>query len=108
MQAIRVHQFGGPEVMNLEDVPDPKTGRGQILVRVKAAGINPVDTYHRSGITPTKPPLPYTPGTDAAGVVEAIGPEVSGFAVGDRVYGIGSATGIYCGAYAELDLCDSW
>lgn len=108
MKAIQVRQFGGPEVMKLEDVPDPKPGSTQILVRVKAAGVNPVDTYHRSGITASKPPLPYTPGTDAAGVVEAVGANVTDVSAGDHVYIIGSVGGTYCGAYAELVLCESW
>jgi NADPH2:quinone reductase len=108
MKAIQVHQFGGPEVMQWENVPDPKPGPAEVLVRVKAAGVNPVDTYHRSGITPTKPPLPYTPGTDAAGIVESIGPVVTEVSVGDHVYIIGSVGGTYCGAYAELVLCESW
>ncbi|MBM4123647.1 MAG: NADPH:quinone reductase [Nitrospira sp.] len=100
MRAIRVHQFGEPEVMRGETVPDPQPGPGQVLVRIKAAGVNPVDTYIRAGVY-TKPPLPYTPGMDAAGIVEALGTGVRGLAVGDRVYTSGTITG----AYAELALC---
>ncbi len=101
MKAIRVHQFGGPEVLRLEDVPDPIPGAGQVLVRVKAAGVNPYDTYMRAGTYgANNPTLPYTPGSDAAGVVEALGPGVDDFKVGDRVYTSGSATG----AYAQLAL----
>ena len=102
MKAIRVHEFGGPEVMRLEEVPDPKAGQGQVLVRVKAAGVNPVDTYIRSGAYAAKPQLPYTPGADAAGVVEAVGAGVTGIAAGDRVYTVQTLSG----AYAELALCD--
>ena len=69
MKAIRVHEFGGPEVMRLEDVPDPTPGPGQVVIRVNAIGVNPVDAYIRSGQYPLKPSLPYTPGMDAAGVV---------------------------------------
>jgi len=102
MKAIRVHEFGAPEVMRLEEVPDPKPGQGQVLVRVKAAGVNPADTYVRSGAYAIKPPLPFTPGFDAAGVVEAVGAGVTGVAVGDRVYTVQTLSG----AYAELALCD--
>jgi len=102
MKAIRVHEFGGPEVMRLEEVPDPKPGQGQVLVRVKATGVNPVDTYIRSGAYAAKPQLPYTPGADTAGVVEAVGAGVTGVAAGDRVYTVQTLSG----AYAELALCD--
>jgi len=102
MKAIRVHEFGGPEVMRLEEVPDPKAGQGQVLVRVKATGVNPVDTYIRSGAYAAKPQLPYTPGADTAGVVEAVGAGVTGVAAGDRVYTVQTLSG----AYAELALCD--
>ena len=100
MKAIRVHEYGGPEVLKLEEVPDLKAGPGQVLVRVKAAGVNPVDTYIRAGGHAVKPALPYTPGMDAAGEVEAIGEGVTRVAVGDRVYVAGTTTG----AYAEQAL----
>jgi NADPH2:quinone reductase len=102
MKAIRVSEFGGPDVLKLQDVPDPKPDSGQVLVRVKAAGVNPVDTYIRSGAYARKPNLPYTPGTDAAGVVESVGPGVKRFKSGDRVYANGTITG----ACAELALCE--
>ena len=102
MKAIRVHETGGPEVLRLEDVPDPQAGAGQVLVRVHAVGVNPVETYIRAGIYPVKPPLPYTPGTDAAGTVEAVGEGVKSVSVGDRVYVAGTSTG----AYAELALSE--
>jgi NADPH2:quinone reductase len=100
MKAIRLHTFGEPEVLQLEDVPDPHPGSGQVLVRVHAVGVNPVETYIRSGIYP-KPPTPYTPGNDGAGVIEAVGPDVTRVAVGDRVY----ITGSLSGTYAEKALC---
>src|SRR5437016_5450776 len=102
MKAIRVSDFGGPEVLKLQDVPDPKPDSGQVLVRVKAAGVNPVDTYIRAGAYARKPNLPYTPGMDAAGVVEAVGPNVKRFKPGDRVYTNGTITG----ACADLALCE--
>jgi NADPH2:quinone reductase len=104
MKAIRVHKFGGPEVMKVEETENPVPGLGQVLVRLKAAGVNPVDTYIRGGGYAVTPPLPYTPGFDGAGTVEALGPNVDGIAVGDRVYIGGTLTG----SYAELALCESW
>src|SRR5688572_16740840 len=100
MKAIRIHQFGGPEVLKLEDAPDPAPGPGQVVVAVRAAGVNPVDTYIRSGIYGPKE-FPYTPGSDGAGVVESVGPGVKRVKPGDRVYLAGSATG----TYAEKALC---
>ncbi len=100
MKAIRIYEFGPPEVMKLEEVPDLKPGLGQVAVRMHAAGVNPVETYIRSGIYP-KPPTPYTPGADGAGVVEAIGEGVTRVTVGDRVYTAGSVSG----TYAEQTLC---
>ena len=105
MKAIRVHQFGGPEVMRVEDVSDPSPGSGQVVVRVRAAGVNPVDTYIRTGTYPRKPPLPYTPGSDGAGTVERAGRGVTKFKPGDRVYVI-KAADPSGGTYAEQVLCD--
>jgi NADPH2:quinone reductase len=103
MKAIRVHEFGDAEVMHLEDVPDPHPDVTQILVRVRAAGVNPVDTYIRSGFYARRPELPYTPGSDAAGTVEVAGEGVRRFKPGDRVYLDASVTG----TYAELALCEA-
>ncbi len=100
MKAILVHEFGGPEVLRLEEVPTPTPGPGQVLVKVHAAGVNPYDTYMRSGNYAIKPPLPYTPGSDAAGVVEAVGAGVAKVGTGDRVYTAKTITG----AYAEYAL----
>ena len=100
MKAIVVHEFGAPEVLKLEDVPTPRPAAGQALVRVRAAGVNPYDTYMRNGTYAVKPPLPYTPGSDAAGDVEAIGEGVSKVKRGDRVYTAKTVTG----AYAEYAL----
>jgi NADPH2:quinone reductase len=106
MRAIVVREFGGPEVMRLDDVPALTPSSSQVLVRIRAAGVNPVDTYIRSGVYALKPTLPYTPGTDAAGEVEAIGSDVKGFKPGDRVYIANDNTGSpRTGAYAEHALC---
>jgi NADPH2:quinone reductase len=101
MKAIRVHEFGGPEVMQLEDVQDLSPGPGQVVVRVRAIGVNPVDTYIRSGQYAVKPSLPYTPGMDAAGVIDSVGDEVARVKVGDSVY----VAGTMSGAYAQQALC---
>lgn len=92
MKAILVRAFGGPEVLKLEDVPVPTPGPGQVLVAVKAAGVNPVDRYLHSGTYTRNPALPYTPGSDAAGVVEAAGAGAP-FKAGERVYL--NAAGVY-------------
>jgi NADPH2:quinone reductase len=101
MKAIRVREFGAPEVMRLEEVPEPHPGPGQVVVRVKAAGVNPADTYIRSGMYARLPALPYTPGVDAAGVVESVGEGVTRASAGDRVYVAWSMSG----TYAEMALC---
>jgi len=104
MKAIRVHEFGGPEVLKLEEAPDPSPGPGQVVVRVHAAGVNPVDTYIRTGTYARKPPLPYTPGSDAGGVVESVVPGAKKFKPGDRVYVI-KAADASGGTYAQRVLC---
>jgi NADPH:quinone reductase len=95
MKAIRVHQFGGPEVMQLEDIPAPQPAAGQLLVKIRAAGVNPADTYARTGNYMILPELPYTPGTDGAGIVDSIGNGVSSFKAGDRVYVAKTLSGTY-------------
>ena len=96
MKAIQVHQFGGPEVLALHDVPTPKPGAGEVLVRVRAAGVNPYDTYMRNGAYAVKPALPYTPGSDAAGAIEAVGGGVVKVKPGDRVYTATTLSGCLC------------
>jgi NADPH2:quinone reductase len=103
MKAIRVQKFGEPDVLQLVDVPDPVPGPGQILVRLEAAGVNPVETYIRAGTYAKLPELPYTPGTDGAGTIAALGAGITTWKVGDRVYTAGSISG----AYAEFALCDA-
>lgn len=102
MKAIVVHEFGPPEVMKLEEVEVPQPTGAQVFVRIHAAGVNPVDTYLRTGIHAHAPKLPYTPGKDGAGVVEGVGDDVTNFKPGDRVYTAGCMTG----TYAEYSLCD--
>jgi len=102
MKAIRVSSFGEPEVLKLADVPDPVPAMDQVLVEVMAAGVNPVDTYIRSGVYARLPDLPYTPGLDAAGIIRGI--ECTGSCslnIGDRVW----LSGNLGGAYAEMTLC---
>jgi NADPH2:quinone reductase len=102
VKAIRVSEYGGPAVLKLEELPAPQPGPGQVLVRNHAVGINPVDTYLRSNTDNRGPKLPYTPGSDAAGVIEAVGAGVTVAKPGDRVY----VGGTVSGAYAELSLCE--
>jgi NADPH2:quinone reductase len=96
-----VKEFGGPEVLQLEEVPTPQPGPGEVLVRIHATGVNPVETYIRAGTYARLPELPYTPGNDGAGVVEQVGSNVTEFNPGDRVYTAGSTSG----TYAEFALC---
>ncbi len=103
MNALVVREFGGPEVMKIEDVPAPAAGPGQILIRVRAVGVNPVDTYIRSGMYARKPNLPYTPHADIAGTVEAAGDGVTRVKPGDRVYAY-----MVDGGGAELARADEW
>jgi len=103
MKAIVVREFGGPEVMKLEEVPVPSPGPGQLLVRVAAVGVNPVDGYIRAGTYARKPALPYTPGTDIAGTVEKTGDGATRFAAGARVYAHSAV-----GGYGEFALCEEW
>ncbi|OGK81891.1 MAG: NADPH:quinone reductase [Candidatus Rokubacteria bacterium GWC2_70_16] len=98
MKAIRVHTPGGPEVMRLEDVPEPTPGAGQAVVKIEAAGLNYIDVYFRTGAN--KVPLPFTPGVEGAGTVTAVGSGVTDVKVGDRV----GYTGII-GSYAQLNVC---
>ena len=102
MKAIVVREFGPPDVMTLEEAETPQPTGTQVLVKIGASGVNPVDTYLRSGIHAHAPKLPYTPGKDGAGIVEAVGAEVASFKPGDRVYTAGSISG----TYAEYSLCE--
>ncbi|MFE5325245.1 NADP-dependent oxidoreductase [Embleya sp. NPDC056575] len=107
MRAIRLHAHGGPEVLRYEEVPVPEPGPGEVLVRVRAAGINPPDWYLRDGMSNLPPEtrpkfdLPVIPGTDLSGVVEAVAADVDGFAVGDEVFGLLRFPGFDGHTYAE-------
>lgn len=103
MKAIEIASFGDPEVMQLVEKELPQLSFGQVLIEVKAIGVNPVDTYIRAGTYPMLPELPYTPGSNIAGDIEAIGPGVEGFSPGDRVY----SSSTQSGAYAEKAVCNT-
>ncbi len=101
MKAVRAHKFGGPEVIQIDEVDDPVAGAGQVVIDIKAAGVNPADTYMLGGAYAIKPDLPYTLGADAAGVISQVGAGVDRFKVGDRVY-VGICLGFNpTGCYAE-------
>ena len=107
MKAVRLHAFGGPEVLGYEDVPVPEPGPGEMLVRVHAVGVNPPDWYVREGLTVMPPELrpelalPLVPGTDLSGTVTVVAPDVEGFEVGDEVYGMLRFPGFVGSTYAE-------
>src|SRR3954469_17467248 len=98
--AIRIHETGGPEVLQWEEVEIGEPGPGQVRIRQEAAGLNYIDVYHRTGLY--KQEYPFTPGVEGAGVVDAVGPDVENVKVGDRV-----AYGGPVGAYAEVRLIDA-
>jgi len=104
MKAIVVHRFGPPDVLAVEELPAPQPGPGEVLVRLRAAGVNPVDAYIRAGTYARKPALPFTPGSDGAGTVDGVGEGVEGWSVGDRVYVTGTA-GRGLGTYAQWTVC---
>ena len=101
MRAINVHQFGGPEVLQYEEIPLPEPGAGEARVKIEAAGVNFIDVYHRIGSYPGQ--LPLTPGMEAAGIVDAVGPGVSDVKPGDRV-----AYAMQQGSYAEYAVVPVW
>ncbi len=100
MRAIRVHETGGPDTLQLETIADPVPGPGEVLVRLEAIGVNFIEIYQRRGIY--KVPMPFVPGEEGAGTVEAVGPGVEEVRVGDRVASVN-----FRGAYAELALADA-
>ncbi len=106
MKAIRAHAFGGPDLLRYEDVADPSPGPGQVRVRLHAVGVNPFDTYMLAGTYAIKPPLPYSPGADGAGVVEEVGTGVAAVKAGDRVYIGGTVESLAYGAYRQIVICN--
>ena len=102
MKAARIHHFGPPEVVVIEDVSRPNPDKGELLVRVRAAGVGPWDALIREGKSKVSPPPPLTLGSDLSGTVEATGPGVTDFRVGEEVYGVTNAQ--FCGAHAEFAL----
>ena len=100
MKAARIHSFGSPAVVVVEDIPVPSPGRGEILVSVMAAGVAPWDAIIREGKSKVSPQPPLTLGSDLAGVVEKVGPGITNFAPGDEVYGVTNPQ--FCGAQAEF------
>src|SRR5574342_232367 len=102
MKAIRIHSFGSPDVLSLEDVPKPEPGSSEVLVQVKAAGVGPWDALVRSGKSALPQPLPLTLGSDLSGVIDFAGPAVEPLKAGDEVFGVTNER--FTGAYAEYAL----
>src|SRR5215468_5027943 len=102
MKAARIHRFGAPDVVVVEEVPRPAPTAGELLVRVRAAGVGPWDALIREGKSKVSPPPPLTLGSDLSGTVEVTGPGVTDFRVGEEVYGVTNAQ--FCGADAEFAL----
>jgi NADPH:quinone reductase-like Zn-dependent oxidoreductase len=105
MKAVRVHRFGPPDVIVVEEIPQPTPREGEVLVRVMAAGVGPWDAWIREGKSKVNPPPPLTLGSDVAGVVEAVGAGVSAFKAGDHVYGVTNKQ--FCGGYAEYAIASA-
>lgn len=105
MKAARIHNFGGPEVIIVEDVQRPVPGAGELLVRVACTGIGPWDSLIREGKSKVSPQPPLTLGSDLSGVVEEIGPGVGSFQIGDEIYGVTNPQ--FCGANAEYAVAAS-
>src|SRR5437588_5532812 len=109
MKAAYIESTGAPEVIRHGDLPAPTAKDGEVLVRVKAVAVNPIDTYIRSGLVAMNLPKPFIIGCDLAGVVEAVGPSVSRFKVGDRVWGSNQGLLGRQGTFAELaTVQESW
>lgn len=105
MRAVRVHQFGDPSVLSVEEIATPEPAAGQVQVKVEAAGVNPVETYIRSGRYGVLPSLPFIPGSDGAGTISALGSGVTRWKEGDRVFFHGTTLGRAYGGYAEYAIC---
>lgn len=105
MRACRVHRFGGPEAISLDEIPVPKPGPSEVLVRVRAAGVGPWDAWIRAGRSVLPQPLPLTLGSDLSGEISAVGEGVSGFAVGDAVFGVTNKR--FTGGYADYAVAEA-
>jgi NADPH:quinone reductase-like Zn-dependent oxidoreductase len=105
MKAAQIHRFGPPEVITLEDIPRPEPDEGEVLVRVHAAGVGPWDAWIRAGKSVLPQPLPLTLGSDLSGTVEAVGPGIAAFALGDAVFGVTNPH--FVGAYAEFAIASA-
>ena len=105
MKAAVVREFGGPEVIRVSQIDRPTPGAGEVLVKVNAAGVGPWDAFVRAGMSAISQPLPLTPGSDISGTIEAIGPGVQKFAVGDAVYGVTNEQ--FTGGYAEYAVANA-
>ncbi len=101
MKAIRIQKVGGPEAMRLEDVAVPEPGPGEARIRMEAIGVNFIDVYHRTGLYPA--PIPFTPGMEGAGVIDAVGGNLEDVRVGDRV-----AYAMSLGSYSEQSIVEAW
>jgi NADPH:quinone reductase-like Zn-dependent oxidoreductase len=110
MRAARFHRYGGPEVLTVEDAPEPHAGPGSIRIRVRAASINPIDWLIRAGALEQALPLelPVIPGRDAAGVVDEVGPDVEGVAQGDLVFGVADTTAEFAVLTAWAPVPSTW
>jgi NADPH:quinone reductase-like Zn-dependent oxidoreductase len=103
-RSVRIHEFGGPEVLRIEDVTVPEPGPGQVRLRVRAIGLNRTEVTLRTGRSAVKPQLPTQIGFEAAGEIEGLGPDVEGFAIGDRVAVIPAYGASAYGFYGEVSL----
>jgi NADPH:quinone reductase len=107
MKAVVVEHFGGPEVLQARSVPMPVPGAGEVRVRLMATGVNPVETYIRAGAYGAAPSLPYVPGNDGAGIVDAVGAGVENVQVGERVFVAATGAKRNTGTYATSVVCDA-
>ena len=104
IRSVRIHEFGGPEVLRIEEIEAEEPGEGEVRMRIRGIGINRTEITLRSGRSPVRPPLPAKIGFEAAGEIEAIGPSLKGFAIGDRVALVPAYAASRYGLYGESSL----